>query len=293
MPKLIVTKWIKKQKSNVVDETKKVVWITGASSGIGQALALEYVRQGAAVILSARRESVLNGVKKECVDAGALEQNVLVLPLDVTQEETLESSTEKAFAFKGQIDLLINNAGISQRSSCLNTTMPTYRTLFDVDVFGQIALTKCVLPLMIKQGFGHIAVTSSVAGKIGVPYRTGYCAAKHAVMGFFDALRSEVAHQNISVSTITPGFIRTNVSKNALAGDGSAFGQVDENISGGMAAGDCAKVVVAGLNKGKKEIAVGKGSEMHALWIKRFFPNLLTKILEKQYKKRAAKGTYK
>ena len=110
----------------MADETKKVVWITGASSGIGQALALEYVRQGAVVILSARRESILNEVKKECVDAGALEQNVLVLPVDVTQEESLESNTEKAFAFKGRIDLLINNAGISQRSSCLNTTCLLY-----------------------------------------------------------------------------------------------------------------------------------------------------------------------
>ena len=140
---------------------------------------------------------------------------------------------------------------------------------------------------MIEQGRGHIAVTSSVAGKIGVPFRTGYCAAKHAVMGFYDALRAEVAHQNINVSTITPGFIRTNVSKNALAGDGSAFGEVDDNIAGGMDAGDCAKVIVKGLNKAKKEIAVGKGIEMHTLWLKRFFPNFLIKIMEKQYHKRA------
>ena len=265
----------------------KVVWITGASSGIGEALALEYAKQGAQLILSARTEEALNDVKQQCIDAGSQSADIFVLPLDVTEQASIDACLEKALAFAGRIDVLINNAGVSQRSTCLTTDMSTYRTLFEVDVFGQIALTKAVLPKMIEQGRGHIAVTSSVAGKIGVPFRTGYCAAKHAVMGFYDALRAEVAHQNINVSTITPGFIRTNVSKNALAGDGSAFGEVDDNIAGGMDAGDCAKVIVKGLNKAKKEIAVGKGIEMHTLWLKRFFPNFLIKIMEKQYYKRA------
>jgi len=185
------------------------------------------------------------------------------------------------------IDLLINNAGISQRSTALETQMDTYRAIFEVDVFGQIALTKHVLPAMIKQGSGHIAVTASVAGKMGVPFRTGYCAAKHAVMGFYDALRAEVTHKNIVVSTIVPGFIHTNISANAVAGDGSKFATVDDDISGGMSAQDCAKVVIAGLSKHKAEIAVGTGLEMHALWIKRFFPSLLNKLMLKQYHKRA------
>ena len=265
----------------------KVVWITGASSGIGEALALEYAKQGVQLILSARTEEALTDVKQQCIDAGSQSADIFVLPLDVTEQTSIDTCLEKALAFAGRIDVLINNAGVSQRSTCLTTDMSTYRTLFEVDVFGQIALTKAVLPKMIEQGRGHIAVTSSVAGKIGVPFRTGYCAAKHAVMGFYDALRAEVAHQNINVSTITPGFIRTNVSKNALAGDGSAFGEVDDNIAGGMDAGDCAKVIVKGLNKAKKEIAVGKGIEMHTLWLKRFFPNFLIKIMEKQYHKRA------
>ena len=265
----------------------KVVWITGASSGIGEALALEYAKQGVQLILSARTEEALTDVKQQCIDAGSQSADIFVLPLDVTEQASIDACLEKALAFAGRIDVLINNAGVSQRSTCLTTDMSTYRTLFEVDVFGQIALTKAVLPKMIEQGRGHIAVTSSVAGKIGVPFRTGYCAAKHAVMGFYDALRAEVAHQNINVSTITPGFIRTNVSKNALAGDGSAFGEVDDNIAGGMDAGDCAKVIVKGLNKAKKEIAVGKGIEMHTLWLKRFFPNFLIKIMEKQYHKRA------
>lgn len=264
----------------------KVVWITGASSGIGQALAVEYAKQGALLILSARREDALNLVYQECINAGASSDSLLVLPLDVTVQSLFDETAAQALAFKGRIDVLINNAGVSQRSSCLETDMSTYRALFEVDVFGQIGLTKVVLPMMVDQGSGHIVATSSVSGKMGVPFRTGYCAAKHAVMGFFDALRTEVAHQNIQVSTITPGFIRTNVSKNAFSGDGSRFGKTDDNIAGGMAANECAKVIVRGLNKGKKEIAVGKGMEMHALWIKRLFPNLLSKLLEKQYQKR-------
>jgi len=255
---------------------KNVVWITGASSGIGRALACEYAKQGSSLILSSRREGELEEVKQHCIQkSGLTNQDVLVLPLDITKHEELELKSLQA-----------RDAGVSQRSSCLETDMKTYRTLFEVDVFGQIALTKVVLPIMVDQGSGHIAVTASVAGKIGVPYRTGYCAVKHAMMGFFDSLRSEVAHQNIQVSTITPGYIRTDVARNALTGQGLVAGKTDEEIESGMDVDDCAKVVVKGLNKGKKEIAVGKGIEMHALWIKRFFPSLMAKILEKEYGKR-------
>jgi short-subunit dehydrogenase len=141
---------------------------------------------------------------------------------------------------------------------------------------------------MIEQGSGHIAVTSSVAGKVGVPFRTGYCAAKHAMMGFFDALRSEVTQHNIKVSTITPGYIKTNVSKNAVTGDGSTFGKTDISIENGMQVDACAKVIFKGLQKAKKEIVVGKGLEMIILKLKRFFPNLVFKIMESQYKKIAA-----
>lgn len=260
----------------------KTVWITGASSGIGEALAKQFSDQGAKLVLSARSKQKLEQVASTCKD-----DSVLVLPLDVTDEGQMSPAVEQVIERFGMIDLLINNAGISQRSTAIETTMETYRTIFEVDVFGQIALTKQVLPLMIEQGFGHIAVTASVAGKMGVPFRTGYCAAKHAVMGFFDALRAEVAHQNIFVSTIVPGFIHTNISANAVAGDGSKFGGADRDIAQGMSAQECARVIVAGLSQQKAEISVGKGSEMHALWIKRFFPNLLNKLMLKQYHKRA------
>jgi len=260
---------------------EKVVWITGASSGIGEALAIEMAADGARLILSARREAELKRVKAACVASGAAADDVFVLTLDVTDEATMPDKVSEACQKWDRIDMLMNNAGISQRSLCVDTEMATYRKLFDVDVFGQIALTKQVLPIMIEQGSGHVAVTASVAGKIGAARRTGYCAAKHAMMGFFDALRTEVARHGIKVTTITPGFIRTAVSENALNGDGSVFGEMDKNIASGMDVTKCAKVIMQGFKKGKYEIPVGEGIEMKALLIKRFFPNKLFKMVEK------------
>ena len=258
----------------------KTVWITGTSSGIGETLAYEFIAEGAKLILSARRREELLRVKNACISMGANDGDILILPLDVTDEVEMPDNVKAAHSHTGQIDMLINNAGISQRSLCVDTDMATYRTLFEVDVFGQIALTKMVLPIMLEQKAGHIAITSSVAGKIGVPYRTGYCAAKHAVMGFYDALRAELAGEGIKVTTITPGFIRTNISKYALKGDGSEFGKTDQNIAGGMDVGACGKVIMQGFRKGKPEIAVGEGREMSALWLKRLLPRRLFKMVE-------------
>lgn len=259
----------------------QVVWITGASSGIGEALALQFAQAGSKLVLSARREPELQRVQQRCVQGGALQDDVLVLPLDVTDEAAMPNALAQVLARFKSIDMLINNAGLSQRSSCVETDMAVYRIIMEVDVIGQIALTKTVLPVMLRQGSGYIAVTSSVAGKVGGPYRTGYCAAKHAVMGFFDALRAEVADKGIRVTTITPGFIKTAISDNALQGDGTRFNRTDSNIAKGMDADRCAEVIMRGFRKGKMEIAVGSGFEMHALWIKRFFPGLVLKLASK------------
>ncbi|WP_203299834.1 SDR family oxidoreductase [Marinobacter sediminum] len=256
----------------------QTVWITGASSGIGEALALRYAVDGASLVLSARRKDELERVAGLCRDAGLPADQVLVLPLDVTNWESLPGAVQSVLDTFGSIDLLVNNAGVSQRSLCQDTDMAVYQKLMDVDVMGQIALTKAVLPHMQERGAGHLAVTASVAGKVGVSERTGYCAAKHAVMGFFDALRAEVEGQGIDVSTIVPGFIRTDISRNALAGDGSTFGKLDDNIAGGMDVTECAEVVFKGLSAKKREIPVGKGKEMAALWIKRLSPEVLFRL---------------
>jgi short-subunit dehydrogenase len=258
--------------------TTQTVWITGASAGIGEALAVRFAQDSARVVLSARRESELERVASRCRDAGLAANEVLVLPLDVTDWDSLPGAVQTVLDTFGSIDLLVNNAGVSQRSLCKDTDLAVYQKLMDVDVMGQIALTKAVLPHMLERGAGHLAVTSSVAGKVGAPMRTGYCAAKHAVMGFFDALRAEVESQGLNVSTITPGFIRTDISRNALSGDGSAYGEEDEDIAGGMDVNECAEVVFKGLQAKKREIPVGKGKEMAALWIKRISPEALFRI---------------
>ena len=253
----------------------KSVWISGASSGIGEALALQFASEGANITLSARRENELNRVRERVIEMGGSEDCILVLPLDVTDHDSMPAAVERVRRTFGRVDMLVNNAGISQRSLCVYTEIPVYRRLFEVDVLGQIALTKAVLPGMLEQRSGHIAVTSSVAGKIGVPYRTGYCAVKHAVMGFFDALRAEVCHYGLQVTTITPGYIQTNISVHALTGDGSEFDAVDDDIAGGMDVTRCAEVIVEGFRKGVPEIAVGEGMEMKALVLKRFFPKAI------------------
>lgn len=258
----------------------KVVWITGASSGIGEALAHSFAASGARVVLSARREEELRRVREDCISSGAKRENLIVLPLDVVDYEAMPGAVATVLNAFSRIDMLINNAGVSQRSFCLETDMSVYRDLLEVDVLGQIALTKQVLPVMVEQGAGRLVVTASVAGKVGVPLRTGYCAAKHAVMGFFDALRTEVAHLGIGVSTVVPGFIRTNVSSNALRGDGAATGQTDDDIAGGMEVSRCVEIIVDGLARGMEEIEVGEGDEMALLALKRSEPEQAFRMLE-------------
>ena len=248
------------------------VWITGASSGIGEQLARQLAARGALLTLSARNVSELERVADACRAAASSPDQILVLPLDVTDHDAMPAATRRVQQSFGRIDLLVNNAGVSQRSFAVHTELEVYRRLFDINVLGQIALTRAVLPGMLEQGSGHIAVTSSVAGKVGAPLRTGYCAAKHAVMGYFDALRTEVADQGIRVTTITPGFIRTNVSRNALDGQGQATGVMDDDIDGGMAVEDCAAAIIQGFETGVPEIAVGNGPEMQLLDLKRKDP---------------------
>ena len=174
----------------------KVVWITGASSGIGEATAYQFAKEGAKLILSARREDELLRVKKQ---TGLPDNQVLILPIDVEKIDEIPQKTTKAIEYFGKIDVLFNNAGISQRGSVLETNMDVYQKIMNLNFFGVIALTKAVLPFMQQQKSGNIATTSSISGKLATPMRSGYCASKHALHGFFDALRSEIYQDNISV----------------------------------------------------------------------------------------------
>lgn len=255
----------------------QVVWITGASSGIGEALALQFAAGGSRLVLSARRQAELERVKHRCEQSGLRVDQILVLPLDVTENQAMPKAVEQVLEQFGSIDVLINNAGIGQRSLCVDTDMLVYRKVMEVNVFGPIALTRAVLPVMLKQGRGHIAVTASVAGKIGTAQRTAYCAAKHAVFGFFDALRVEVDRQGLSVTTIVPGNINTAATWHALTGDGSHYGKPRAEHIKSMDVDRCAALIMRGFRCGEPEIAVVGGPEKRALWLKRLFPKQVFK----------------
>lgn len=248
-----------------------VVWITGASAGIGAAIARQYAAQGARLVLSARRTGALNETRARCEALGAAA--ALVLPLDLAQPDTHADAVQTVLAAFGRIDVLVNNAGISQRSLASETVLDVDRRLMAVNFIGTVSLTKAVLPVMARKGGGHLVAVTSLVGHIGTPMRSAYAASKHALHGFFNSLRAEVWRDGIAVTLVCPGFIRTDVSINALAGDGSAYGIMDRGQKNGMDPDDCARKIVRGLRKQKAEIWVG-GKEVFAVWIERFCPPL-------------------
>jgi short-subunit dehydrogenase len=253
----------------------KVVWITGASSGIGEGMVHAFAKAGAKVVLSARREDELIRVKNE---ANLSEENALVLPFDVEKHEQAEAKVAQIMQKFGRIDVLMNNAGISSRGMVMDNTMEVYRRIFELNVFSVIAITRAVLPIMIAQKSGHITATSSIAGKIGTPMRSAYAATKHALHGFFDSLRSEVYKENVAITLICPGYIKTNISVNALNGSGSQYGKMDENQIKGMSPEECANKILKGMANGKQELYIG-GKEVMGVYLKRFFPRILSKMV--------------
>lgn len=254
---------------------KKVVWITGASAGIGEALAYEFNKKGNYIILSARRQEELERVKNNCINS---EETVRVLPLDLTKPETFKAVAEQARSFQGRIDMLINNGGVSQRAIVAEASMDSVRRVMEINFFGSAGITKEVLPGMIEQKSGRIVVISSVMGKIGTKYRSAYAASKHALHGWFDCLRQEVHEHNVKVTLVCPGYIKTDVSKNALTADGSAFNKMGDAHQKAMDPPVFAEKLVNKLANGKDEIYIG-GTEILSIYVKRFFPGLLNKIL--------------
>lgn len=256
---------------------KKVVWITGASSGIGEELAKQYAAKNIQLVLSARNEKELERVKRECRGAS----DILILPLDLTETNLLKEKTEKVILQFGRIDILINNGGISQRSEALDTSEETERKLFEVNYFGSVALSKSVIPYMRQQGGGQIAVMSSIAGKFGFFLRSTYSAAKHALHGYYESLRLEEEKNGISITILCPGKINTPISLNAVGKDGKAHGVMDHNQATGMSVEKCAAKIISSIEKKKKEVLIG-GKEIKAVTLKRFFPRLFYRIIRKQ-----------
>jgi len=254
---------------------KQVVWITGASSGIGAALAEAFSRQGAHVVLSARRLDELEQVRRRCQRP----DDHFVLPLDMANADFNQATADVLTRF-GRIDVLINNAGISQRSRVADTSLDVDRRIMEVNYFGVVGLTRAVLPVMQRQKHGEIVVISSMVGLISTPLRSTYSASKHALHGFFEALRAEEYENGIRVLMVCPGAIATDVSLHALSGDGREHGVMDDLQAGGMPPAECARQIMVALGQGRAQVVVA-GRERLAVTLFRFAPALYRRLVRR------------
>jgi len=254
----------------------KVIWITGASSGIGKGLVLALSKLDCQIIISSRKETDLNKIKQLCPKP----ENIATLPFDLANYNNMKPIVNKAISLFGSIDLLINNGGISQRSLILDTDIAVDKKLMDVDYLGTVALSKALLPHFIKNQSGHYVVVTSLMGKFSSPYRSGYCGAKHALHGFFDAMRMEHQKDNVKVTIICPGFVNTNIAKNALIDDGSLQNSQDIATENGLSITTFCNRMIKAIQREKFEAYIGK-KEIIGVYLKRFFPKLLHRLVMK------------
>ncbi len=257
--------------------TNKIIWITGASSGIGKALAIELSKLDTKLILSSRNETTLNDVKELCENS----EQIKILPLDLEDYTSFDTTVAKAIAFFGKIDILVNNGGISQRSLAIDTSLEVDKRIMDINYTGTVALSKALLPHFIKNNAGHYVITTSVVGKVATPLRSTYSASKHALHGFFDSLRAETYKHNIDVTLVCPGYVQTNVSMNALTGNGTKQNSMDKATKNGIPADVFARKMIRAFAKRKKEVVIGGFKETGSTYLKRFFPSMLAKLVRK------------
>jgi short-subunit dehydrogenase len=255
----------------------KTAWITGASSGIGEALVHEFIKHGATVIISSIDSEGLERVKRACNDRSS---RVICVPFDLSDTSGIEKLAEVQIKSLGRIDYLLNLGGISQRARVDETPLWLDRKIFEINYFGTIALTKAVLPYMISQKSGHIVATSSISGRFGFPLRSAYSASKHALHGFFETLYLENKKNNIRTSVLIPGRVRTNISFHALDSAGNEQGKMDDGLAKGLSPEKAAKIIIRGILRNKREILVGRG-ELTLLFIRRIWPWLFFRIADK------------
>ena len=252
----------------------KVVWITGASSGIGEALAKHFAAKKSRLVLSARRESELNRVAGLCSGA----QSVVVLPLDLAKPDSMADAVRTMIAREGYVDVMVHNAGVSQRAFAADTAYEVDELIMRTNYLSPVALTKALLPSMRARRQGYFIVVSSVLGKLGLPGRSAYCASKHALHGFFDTLRAEVANENIHVTVVVPGWVQTNVSINALTGNGAPQQRMDSATATGFTPEVCAARIMAAAEKNQAELNVVALKENGVLYLQRVAPWLVRRL---------------
>jgi dehydrogenase/reductase SDR family member 7B len=255
----------------------KVAWITGASSGIGEALVKEFVKRGAVVIASSNELTELKRVKASCGDKSDC---VFCVPFDLADTLLINEIVDQQMKERGRIDFLLNIGGISQRARIDETPLWLDRKIFEINYFGTISLTKAVLPYMMRQQSGHILATSSISGRFGFPLRSAYSASKQALHGFFETLYLENKKYNIRTTVIIPGRVRTSISMHALNAEGKEHGKLDDGQAKGITPEKAALTIIRGMLKNKREILVGKG-ELMMLHIRRYFPWLFFRIADK------------
>ena len=254
------------------------VWITGASSGIGEACAYRYAAQGARLILTSSSAERLEKVAEKCRAAGATQ--VVVLPYDFSSNDGIESLAQSAWEATEGIDIVMLNAGISQRTNVEYTSMDMVRKIMEVNYFAPVAIAKAMLPRMIAAGGGKIAVTTSIAGRFGFPLRCGYSSSKFALYGFFETLQAEYYDAGIRVTIVCPGRVQTNISRYALDKGGKPHGVMDPGQASGMTADAAARVITRAIAKEKRDVLVGR-KELLMVYIKRFFPDLCATLARK------------
>lgn len=247
------------------------VWLTGASSGIGAALARELSRRGASLILSAPDVRNLQSVAAECPDSR-------ILPLDLLDAGSFAGAVDEAWEAFGGVDVMIHNAGVAHRDLVRNTPIEIDRRLMQINYFGPVELTKLLLPRMLAAGGGRFVVTSSLSGKYGVPRTSAYAAAKHALHGFFDTLRTEEHPNGIAVTIVIPGFVATDITRHAATGTGAEFGRSLEVQQQGISAETCATAVADAIEHDREEVLIG-GSEILSVYVDRLSPWLWRRII--------------
>jgi short-subunit dehydrogenase len=260
-----------------MDYKNKVFWVTGASSGIGEAMVYELLSRGAEVIASSNNADELNEVKKRCE---ARKHVLHTAVFDLADMSNIDSIVKEQIGKHGRIDVLINLGGISQRARIIETPLWIDRKIMEINYFGTIALSKAVLPYMVREKSGHILATSSISGRFGFPLRSAYSASKQALHGFFETLHIEHRADNVKASVIIPGRVRTNISYHALTPSGKEHGKMDAGLAGGISPEKAARMILRGLERNRREILVG-GKELFMLYIRKYFPSIFFNIAGK------------
>ncbi|MES2776592.1 MAG: SDR family oxidoreductase [Bacteroidota bacterium] len=263
--------------SSTTGFTQKTVWITGASSGIGEALTYAFAERGARLIISARRVEELERVKAQCKIPGLVQ----IIPMDLSKVDELEAKVLLALAHNGHIDILVNNGGISQRSEAKDTSLEVYRDIMEVNFFGTIHLSNLVMKHFLERNAGQFVIMSSITGIVGLPLRTAYTASKHAIEGFYKSLRTEIWKTNLKVLMVRPASIKTNIAKNALTGDGGKFNKADQVIDKGISPESLAHSIIKAIGQNKSELLAGPAAQQFVIRMNRFFPGFVFNMLKK------------